>query len=539
MKKHAWINVLSILTVSGIILGLWGFCKQNGSFSDSLYKTFQLFFVNIEVEQLRSWQLHWARWLIFAAFLWATFRLFVEIIASQFFSNLRIKFCYRNHILICGLNRITMILAEKYSSEKIIVLAEESNKYAEALRTKGAKLLIGDLSDQSFLQKAQIGKASRIFAVIDGDDRKNVEIAQTVFFATETISRTKTLKCLTLIGNRKLKTILEDSTLFRDKAKTFDGTLFNINEMGIKYGLAMNIDKILPETMNTPPEVLLVGLTEKMEKALLNLVHCLTLKREPFKFVIVENNAEKIRYFQKRYAYLQCFAEIEYKETICKGHFDAVLICIENQTEAIEKAIEVRYLLGKNEPNIVVFCDDTDSFIDVLEKEGKLNKKGEKEIFTLKDRNILTINLFRQIADYIFDLEQHIEEKAQTAHYFWQEIYHEEGKEWEQLTEHFRQSNRNQILDNYLRFYIARGEKFDSIKNRLISFSDSEKETLAIMEHRRWMIEKYEDGWTYSAKRSDILKQHPCLTDWEKLSEVNQQKDFIAVNLMIKLLNNQ
>jgi hypothetical protein len=554
LKKHFWLITLLILSVSGITFGLWGFCRQDCNFSDSLYKTFQMFVLNIAAEEAGNWTLQCARWLIVAAFLWATFRLFFEIIAPQFFRDLTVKLWYKDHIVICGLNKITRNLVNKYQKEKkkIVVLAEESNKYAETLRTEGVKVLIGDLSNENLLQKAKIKSASQIFAVIDNDDKENVEIAQNV-------SRISTnIKCFVLIRDRKLKTILEESTLFKYKTETFDGTLFNINEMGIKYGIAMNIDQILPAKINTPPKILLYGLTEKTEIILLNLAHCLTRKREQFNFVVVEKDNSKISEFKTKYAYLQNFAAIEYTETIPeKQKFDAVLICIENQTAAVEKAVEIRYILGTNEPNIMVFCDDTDSFIGVLEA-------NEKEVFTLKDRNIFIVNLFDQIVNYMLNLEKHIEEQAMQRHDYWKELsikqirenlekendeqkrreleeklQKEENRDYHKESAHFKQTNRNQVLDNDLKTYIARGKKMTDLKEYPISFLDKEKETLARMEHRRWMIEKYENGWVYNEKRNDDFKRHTCLIDWNELSQNDRNKDMIPIDLMLEFLNNQ
>ncbi|MDR0630611.1 MAG: NAD-binding protein [Holosporales bacterium] len=531
LRKNGWITILLILSVIGTTLAICGFCQQGYNFSESLYRTFQLFFLNIlfgEDGIEISCQLQWARWLIFIAFLWATFRLFVEIITPQFFKNQKIRFCYRNHIIICGLNKITISLIEKFKDKKFIILAEEKNKYAENLKTKGVNLLIGDFSDKNFWKKAKIGKASMLYAIID-NDKMNVKITQSVFSVLKKENETESLKCFALINDRNLKNMLEESSIFKQKRDFFDITLFNINEMGIKYGIAMNIDKILLAKIEAIPEILLVGLTEKTEIVLLNLSHCLTMKQEIFKFTIIEENPEKIHLFKKRNTYLfkENFAEINFVSEIkSEKQFDSILICLDNPIEAIKKADEIRYLLGETNENkyIFIFCDGTDTFYKVLKEEWK-------------KKNISVINLFDEVADYVFTLDKDIEEKAKEAHHFWNTLYNK-NTEWNKLTAHFKQSNRNQILDNYLRFYIARGENLGDIKSRLISFSDNERKTLAKMEHRRWMLEKFDNGWSFG-KRNNELKRHDCLCCWEKLPEEQQAKDYNAIDLMTKLLNNQ
>jgi len=529
-RNNLWITSVLTLSISGIILSLWGFCEElHCSFSDSLYYSLQLLFQRmLDNMDMDYWQFQWARWLFWGAFAVASFRLFFEIIAPQFLYMLNIKFFYQNHVVICGVNKITINLIEKFSVEKIIVIEEVTTKYAEVLRDKGAKLLIGDLSDKSFLRKAKIDKACLTYIVTD-NDQKNANTALTIFSVLEKTKRTKPLKCFVLIKDRAMITILEETDLFKcEISNCFEGILFNIDEMGLKYGISTNINKILPNRIEVEPELLLVGLTEKTEITLLNLAHCLTMKRESFKFTIVEENANNIRLFEKKYAYLKAFAEIEFAAEINpEKQFTTIIICIDNQLDAIKNAMEIYYLLSEKAPNIIVFCNEIDTISEMFN--------------ILEKKKIFLISLFEQIADYVFELDKHIEEKAKMVHDFWNDIY-KMNKEWNTMSGHFKQSNRNQILDYFLKAYIAFGKKFDEIKNQSISFSDYDKDTLSMMEHRRWMLEKYADNWTYGKRdkeNGDPYKRHDCLVPWNKLNEEQKAKDTDTVNTMIILLNNQ
>jgi len=529
-RENWWIIILLLLCILGVCLSFIGLSKiQN---IDSFYETARLILLNVQFE--KDWfplpcTLIAGRWLLFATLVWFSFRLFFEIIAPQFLKNLKIL-CYRNHIVICGLNKITINLAEnliqKHGKKEIIVLANETNRYTEVLKALKIKLIVGDFTDNFFLRKAKIKKARELYAVTD-NDKINMKIAHAVFSYFEKEKRKNdALKCFVLIKDRELKTILEESILFKYKNAAFDGLLCNINEMGMKYALTTNIDKILPKKITTPPEILLVGLTEKTEIALLNLVHCLTMQRETFKFTIVEKNLKKIKSFQKKYTYLQDFAEIRIVNEIEKNKsFDSVLVCSENHAEALKHALEIHYLLGEDNPekNILIFCNEVDTFYEALKNEWL-------------DKKIFSLNLFAQIADYVFELDNFIENNAKKTHFFWNTLYNQ-NRAWDDLSGHFKQSNRNQILDHYLKIYIARGEKYKENKNRLVSFSDYEKETLARMEHRRWCMEKFDNNWV-AGERNNELKRHDCLVAWEKLSEEQQAKDYDAIILLIKLLNN-
>jgi len=529
--KPFW-ALIAAFSLFGLLAGIFGFIKEGENFANSIYTTFQLFILHHSFHGHTNGWLEFSRWCIFFAFILFTWKVFITITAPQFIQYLMIRLFYKNHIVICGLNTVCLKLIEKFPESEIVVIAEENT---ESLKHRKIKLVIGDMADKHVLKTAGIHKASQFYVVTD-NDAKNVEIAQSVYSFLENEKTENALKCFVLVKDRELKILLDETTLFKYKTKNFDGILFNINEMGIKYGICMNIDKILPANIQTAPEILVVGLTEKAENIILNLAHCLTMQREVFRFTVVENDEAIIKSFTEKYYYLWNFAEIEFVREIKEKIFDSILVCTENQTEAIKQSVAIRYYLGKNVPNILVFCDETDMADKIFNKEGKLNRKGEKEVFTLKDRNIFLIDMFEEIADYVFVLNESIEKKALMAHNFW----NDGNKEYNEMSSHFKQTNRNQIFDNFLRSFIALGKSFDVAHEGLVSFADKDKETLAMMEHRRWMIEKFENGWrTGKRVESDEFKRHDCLIAWDKLPENQKTKDFDAIELMLHLLNSQ
>ena len=50
-------------------------------------------------------------------------------------------------------------------------------------------------------------------------------------------------------------------------------------------------------------------------------------------------------------------------------------------------------------------------------------------------------------------------------------------------------------------------------------------EQMAMNVHEVWAQSRMEQGWTYGAERSDVLKQHPCLVPYEELPEVEKAYD--------------
>ena len=50
-------------------------------------------------------------------------------------------------------------------------------------------------------------------------------------------------------------------------------------------------------------------------------------------------------------------------------------------------------------------------------------------------------------------------------------------------------------------------------------------EQMAKNVHEVWAQSRIEQGWSYGEKRSDVLKQHPCLVPYDELPESEKAYD--------------
>lgn len=544
--KHRWqVSVIATAFV-GIISGMIGFYKLDESivlsdmtqtypFSTRVYDTFRLFLLSYQFESEINLWLEVSRWCIFATFLLVSFRLFFTIIAPRFFLYKRISWFYCDHVVICGLNEITLELVKKYAQKKILIITSEKNQYIESLRQRGVKYVFGEPTDPDILKIAKINRASFLYA-IDNDDEINLEIAQSVFTLLQKCKARKRtlLKCYTLVKDGELKNILEDAALFKytvkaDKEFFFDGILFNIHELGIHYSICKNIQLVLSDPTTPDPTILIIGLNDMTKNIILSLAHALTMNRSAFRFIIVEKCKGRIADFQEKYDFIQQFCEIQFHDEIPKQKVNSIFVCLDNQVDSIKKSIPIRHAINTYHPAIFVLCDRPENIHDIL------NMKGD-QIHPIIERNIHLVNLFNTAFEYVVDLNEEVENMAEMAHNIWRKNANDEYKA---LSEHYKQSNRNQVLDNYLKTYLLTGKSFQALRSQHTEYpiSDCDKETLAMMEHRRWMLEKYANGWKYQDQRDDHFKKHTDLKPWEQLSEGDKNKDYRAVELMMKMIN--
>ena len=61
-------------------------------------------------------------------------------------------------------------------------------------------------------------------------------------------------------------------------------------------------------------------------------------------------------------------------------------------------------------------------------------------------------------------------------------------------------------------------------------------EQLARNVHETWAQGRVDNGWTYGPVRSDELKQHPCLVEYDNLSEIEKDFDRVTAIGTLKLI---
>lgn len=61
-------------------------------------------------------------------------------------------------------------------------------------------------------------------------------------------------------------------------------------------------------------------------------------------------------------------------------------------------------------------------------------------------------------------------------------------------------------------------------------------EDIARNVHEVWALNRIEQGWTYGEVRNDRLKQHPCITDYDSLTEDEKNMDRETALTTLKLI---
>ncbi len=101
---------------------------------------------------------------------------------------------------------------------------------------------------------------------------------------------------------------------------------------------------------------------------------------------------------------------------------------------------------------------------------------------------------------------------------------------WEELPEDLKESNRSQAAYSVqILKAVGYGVRKAASSRVSIRFTRSEIETMAEMEHGRWVVERLGSGWKYGEKRDPVNRISPHLVPWKELADKFKGYDRIAV----------
>ena len=110
------------------------------------------------------------------------------------------------------------------------------------------------------------------------------------------------------------------------------------------------------------------------------------------------------------------------------------------------------------------------------------------------------------------------------------------GRPWPELATSYRDANRHQADHLWAKLAVTDCRAVPEELVESFAFAPAEVERLAIIEHRRWAVERWLDGWRYAPQRDNAQKLHPQLIPYADLTDAMQDLDRFAVRLVPALL---
>jgi len=460
----------------------------------------------------------------------------------------------------------------------------------EACRQAGAVCLIGSPYEPSMLRNAQLSRAGTLLALCE-DDRKNVSLltlteslvgrgADSVRSEDEdplAPSDPENVGCVIQVSEPRLMEVLRRHDLHRDPSDNLHLRIFSMHEMVARAMLRECM--IGPETRELNKVLLLgVGGEGRLGEALVvRLAKDRFIDAEPGQAV---RPVEVHVYDQMASNWARCVqggfdAEMEQicrlrptdciasrcgfrglgqREELIKAEYDAVFICMSDESHALIQAAQLRDVLPTRVPIIVRVHEELSGFGRLLERP---NAGGLGE-------NIHVVGSHDRVFDIIASMNPTVEMLAQVLHQDYllltqrkRRAAQERGDTemartiaekaafvpWRRLAEEYRDSNR--ALAQRLRAHLnvpamagGKGRRFRLefcprgliAPQNLFVLSKEELETLATQEHQMWCETMTSLGWRKGGgpapHGSDpVRKLNPNLIPWEELTNDMKEND--------------
>jgi len=540
----------SIAGVVALILGFWGWMNHappqdyTGWFNN-LFRTIQLITLQFptSLEQGIPWQLHIARLAVPLVAALATFNVLVGAISRPV--RLAMIPSAHEHIILIGSEQLAVAALKTLADHgrQIVVMtpAIELGR-RETLESLGFTIVEADPHQPATLAGLNLVRATAVFLTHE-NDLENIDLTMQVVSNSCGRSPDKPPLILGVL-------IADD-----DLARELDATLDNVarahnvryhrlcpDRDGLREDLRTKAPVFLKANKTTRSHVLIVGLEAPWEQSLMQVIISSQDHPDlPALFTIVASGDElaALAFWRSERPDLSLIAEfilIDSGQRLLptEDQMEAwrrqtptpqIVIVLRPDSEAVATTMALRRfgsVFGMSSEQILVRRSQEDRLLGQLAGDGpKVTPFG---------------GLIRAAAiERVLDLAGEDIAIALHAHYLENATALGAGSPaalaaWDGLPENLRDANRASADHISILFTAVNLEP-----QRPESITPENIETMARIEHRRWIADRIDRGWRSGAKRDNIHLIHPSIQPFDALSHEDQEKDRNAVRVLASL----
>ena len=551
-SETRWI-LLGVVWLLGLILGYTGFATFSRDHAlgftagDTFYRTLQLIILESgSVTGRVNWMLETARFLLPALTAYTALQAIMHLFREQM-QWLRL-WKLRDHVILCGLGRKGSHLATKLlglGQQVVVIEKEPDQSRINELRRQGAIVLTGDATDQETLTNARLNRARHLICLL-GEDSLNLQIAFQAYQLTSH-KRKGLLTCIVHLASPELLNLIKRSELSIEADFPFQIETFHPYTRTAQ--LLIQEDPGWGDSSDSsliPDHLLVIGLGRLGEQLVAQAAyawHRLKLPR-PLRITILDLKAKektenllinlpqisKVCQLVPLEVNLSSTSLLNYtlKNGIGEKPIQRVYICLADPVLSLQVCLCLLQNPLFQQVSIRVRLDKETRIPALLEKPLIADHySGQFIPFDMYERTCsaeLVIGglhelLARELHEsYLRSLEiSNTEQQPRIS--------------WDQLPTQEKEANRQQANRIY-RLLKAAGYHINLLQDWNASdlvFNTSELEQMARMEHDLWRQAKLADGWRYSPIKDKQKRTHPVLEDWEKIPEIEREKnrDFI------------
>ena len=444
----------------------------------------------------------------------------------------------------------------------VAIESNPNNSEIENMRELGVIVIVGDASDGGILSKAGIGKSEEVYA-LTGDDDVNVSIAQSAHKLVSQNQKKKagTIEFFTHVFDPELTTYIMAHKIFSDPGDRLNARLLNTAQVAAQSLLEKDRLKLsvgFQSNSNISPHIMLIGYGVFGEQLVLQIAQYCHYPEGKVRVTVIDKMNGCKDNFLNKYDFITDYIDIEffegtgaesipsalYKKASSEYPVTAICVCVGNHTEGLEiSTILKRMECFYHQPLVIVANKSTVQELLNFQDNGNVSAY-------LNSKNISFVNLVELMCNHLVDNNSENNLIAKCIHETYCNIRDKEDQEaieeaqrtgkplpiqhakdpardsWELLDEMYKESNRSQARDNRLKLGIN-GFTCSASLDKTEAISEDKFEDyvtdFAIMEHKRWMLTKFLDGWRFvegpDGCKDKTMRLNPDLKKWKELQD--------------------
>ncbi|MDT5010859.1 MAG: hypothetical protein QOH57_2476 [Mycobacterium sp.] len=533
LTDYRWL-FLAIAAVAAFVLGCVGFAQFAGTLgpTDVAYSSLKLFFLTAPEKPQLPVPLDIARFLAPLVGGFAAVRGLAVLFRDRA-QQMRIPMM-RNHYVVCGLGYVGKLFVQQLrdaNAQVVVIESNPANPLIEAVRSMHVPVIVGDAQIDRTLRAAGIHRAAHLLAVSD-KDAVNTEITVQ---AQRMVARRQRgeLQCLAQLGDPDLSTLLriQEVNLPGDSSSL---DFFNTDDIGAR--LLLDDFGVDPHRGDSH---ILVSRLEAFGMALVQHAirdwHRAHTGNRLWISVLDHDAGDRLDELRQHNPALDNVCTLEsaprmrihelLKTATTRGApaLSRAYISAYRDEDSLETALSLRHeRVLRSVPMVLVLsrAEGVARVIDETRGSGPLDKV---DVFRKLERTctleLVKTGSYRKI--------------AQVLHEGWSEFRLSVGKpapSWADLDD----DHRNVSLDMARSMAVllrSIGCRIAPLRNWDASdfaFGDDEVETLARVQHDRWMSERRRRGWC-AGPYDEAKKLTPYLMPFDRLPEHVAEQNRIAV----------
>jgi len=474
------------------------------------------------------------------------FYMILKMVGAVFYEQIQmfyLKWFVRDHAIICGMNKKGLMLAHDFYEQgyRLVVIDKSLSKdMLEKCRNMDAIVLSGDPEDPETLKKARIEKARFVISVLDNEG-VNAEVAVNAGKLVRD-TKNKVLTCYVHIDDVQLWSLLRGYQLGIGNIDSFRIEFVNIYNSGVRVLLDKYPVSKSKDTAGV--DMMILGLGKMGENLAIETARkwFYTHPGEKLRIAIIDKDAsDKKETLLSQYPRMAdaCdiipvntdirspkFLKSDQLKRIADTYVGSkVYICAGDDVAGVSIALSLLPII-KNKSISVVLCAEQDTGLSGLLKEAD-QKEGRLQIFSLLNQayehEVLLGGINAILARAIH--EEYINRQKALGV---SPSSNPSMAPWDELPEDLKESNRRSADHIMVKLHAIGCDimPLDDWDAKTMEFTIKEIEKMSIMEHERWVKERFLQGFKYSPGQKNIEKKtSPYIIGWDRLPEDIKELD--------------